>query len=122
MGKLGRALADIHLMKSPELDQTFSRFEEPGSNQVERVEYKNNCVYINQAQYFSGIQQEIWEYQVGGYQVMYKWLKDRKNQALTLPEIRHYIRIAKALELTGKYQAEIDRLYPAIEDTLPADR
>jgi predicted helicase len=118
MGKLGRALADIHLMKSPELDQTFSRFEKPGSNRVEKIEYKDDCVYINKEQYFSGIQQEIWEYQVGGYQVMNKWLKDRKNQALALPEVRHYIQIARALELTIEYQAEIDRLYPTIEDTL----
>lgn len=121
LGLLGKALAEIHLMKSPELDNTLSRFEKPGTNHVEKIKYSDNNVYINKEQYFSNIPQEIWEYRMGGYQVMDKWLKDRKGQALSLQDIHHYIRIARALELTGQYQQKIDRLYPRVEESLLAD-
>ncbi|MDQ1350233.1 MAG: hypothetical protein QG657_534 [Acidobacteriota bacterium] len=118
LGLLGKALAEIHLMKSQQLDNTFSRFEKPGSNRVEKIKYMDNRVTINEEQYFSNISQEIWEYRIGGYQVMDKWLKDRKGQALSLEDIHHYIRIARALELTGQYQQKIDRLYPQVEESL----
>ncbi|UCH98656.1 MAG: hypothetical protein JSV88_11190, partial [Candidatus Aminicenantes bacterium] len=36
----------------------------------------------------------MWEYHIGGYQVMAKWLKDRKKRPLSLEDIRHYIKIA----------------------------
>ena len=61
---------------------------------------------------------EIWEYQIGGYQVMHKWLKDRKERVLTLEDIQIYIKIAKALQLTIEYQKKIDKLYPKVEKKL----
>jgi predicted helicase len=120
IGHLGHRLAEIHLLKSKELEQTFSRFEKSGDKAVKKVVYEaeNQRVYINAEQYFSNIDKEIWEYQVGGYQVMQKWLKDRKGRTLTLEEIRHYIKIAKALQLTIQYQQQIDALYSKIEENL----
>ena len=120
MGKLGQQLADIHLMKSSELSQTFSRFEVSGNSIVKKVKYEENekNVYINDSQYFSNIDKEIWEYQVGGYQVMEKWLKDRKKRQLSLEDIQHYIKIARALQLTIQYQQKIDELYDEVEKNL----
>ena len=40
-------------------------------------------VYINKAQYFEGIDREVWEFHIGGYQVLQKWLKDRKGRTLS---------------------------------------
>lgn len=34
-------------------------------------------VYFNKEQYFEGISNVVWEYQIGAYQVMAKYLKDR---------------------------------------------
>jgi predicted helicase len=119
LAKLGRALADIHLMKSPDLDDTFARFEKAGTNQVKKVKYDDDGrVFINNDQYFFPIPPEIWQYQIGGYQVMHKWLKDRKGRSLSLEDIRHYIRISRALQLTIRCQEKIDHLYPQVEDNL----
>jgi predicted helicase len=120
MGTLGQELADIHLMKSPQLNQTFSRYEVPGDNVIKKVTYNpgEKRVYINGKQYFSNIEKELWEYQIGGYQVMEKWLKDRKKRTLSLEDIEHYIKIARALQLTIHYQEKIDDLYPGIEENL----
>jgi hypothetical protein len=118
LAKLGRALADIHLMKSSELDDTFARFEKAGTNQVQRVKYDDPRVFINNDQYFSPIPPEIWQYRIGGYQVMHKWLKDRKGRSLSLEDIQHYIRISQALQLTIRCQEKIDHLYPQVEENL----
>jgi predicted helicase len=120
LGKLGQELAEIHLMKSPQLNQTFSRFEIEGDKLVKKVKYveTEKNVYINETQYFSNIDKEIWEYQIGGYQVMEKWLKDRKKRILSLEDIEHYIKIARALQLTIQYQGKIDVLYPGVEENL----
>ena len=93
---------------------------------VEKVRYeKRDCradharndsrVYINKGQYFAGIPKEIWEYQVGGYQVCDKWLKGRKERALLLEDIKHYCAIVTALQKTIGIQKKIDVLYPEIE-------
>jgi len=75
-------------------------------------------VYINKTQYIEGVEPEVWEYQIGGYQVLDKWLKDRKGRSLCLEHIRHYCRVVIALAKTIQVQAEIDILYPEIEQHL----
>jgi predicted helicase len=120
LGKLGRELAEIHLLKSPQLNQTFSRFDVKGDKLVKKVKYSEteNRVYINENQHFSNIDKETWEYQIGGYQVMEKWLKDRKKRTLSLEDIEHYVKIARVLQLTLQYQEKIDELYPGLEENL----
>lgn len=101
-----------------------ARFEGIGNNRMRKHRYSENeqRVYINEAQYFEGIAKEIWEYQIGGYQVMDKWLKDRKGQILSFEDIQHYCRVTTALTRTIQIQAEIDRLYPQVEkDTLAVE-
>ena len=57
-----------------------------GSNTVEKVRYdeENRRVYFNKEQYFDGVSKAVWAYQIGGYQVMAKYLKDRKKRELSL--------------------------------------
>ena len=134
MGKLGQELADIHLMKSDKLNKSFSRFEISGNNTVKKVEYipvgaglapaqkkdskENGKVFINKTQYFSDIDKDIWDFQIGDHKIMYDWLKSRKNRTLYSEQIQNYIKIAQALKLTIKYHKKIDRLYPQIEKDL----
>ena len=50
----------------------------------------------------------MWEYQIGAYQVMAKYLKDRKKRELSLEDIGHYRRVAKAIERTIEVQGKVD--------------
>jgi predicted helicase len=70
-------------------------------------------VYINKTQYFEGIEPEVWEFQVGGYQVLDKWLKDRKGRKLTFDDLFHWQKIVVALKQTMRLMGEIDELIPA---------
>jgi len=124
LAALGQRLVDLHLLRSSKLDPPIARFQSEGDNRVQtgkkglRYEPNAQWVYINEEQYFEGVPVEVWEYQIGGYQVCHKWLKDRKDRCLTLDEIKIYCRIVTALAKTIAIQAEIDTLYPEVEKSL----
>jgi predicted helicase len=118
LAKLGEKLVDLHLLKSKELEQPVARFQGKGNGKVEKPKYEKSRVYINAIQYFDGVKPEVWEYQIGGYQVCDKWLKDRKGRTLSLEDIKHYCKIVTALEKTIAIQKDIDKLYPKVEENL----
>jgi hypothetical protein len=81
--------------------------------------YAEGRVYLDSSKkpgisYFTGIEEEVWRFQIGGYQVLHKWLYDRRakgkepGRVLSDEDIRHYPRIAAALRETGRLMAEID--------------
>ena len=118
LGKLGKQLADLHLLKSNDLDKTISKFLGGGSNKVEKPKYENEKVWINKEKYFDGIKEEVWQYQIGGYQVCEKWLKDRKERTLSLDEIKIYCKIVTSLSKTIELQKEIDKYFEEVEKTV----
>ncbi len=110
LSELGKELVELHLLKHPSLGETGVGFTESGSDRVEKVFYDENSerVWINKEQYFDGISKDVWEYRIGAYQVMAKYLKDRKGRKLSLEEIEHYIKVAKAIERTREVQGEVE--------------
>jgi len=130
MSEYGSRLVDLHLLKSPLLDTPIARFQGKGDNRVEKPRYNpssllplskgrvggvTGCVFINKEQYFEGISQDIWGYQIGGYKVCEKWLKDRKGKELSLDEIRTYCGIVTAIQKTAGIQEAIDKVYEDLE-------
>ena len=117
MGEYGKRLVDLHLLKSAEIDQPIAKFQGKGDDRVDKLRYdeKEKRTYINESQYFEGITKEIWEYQIGGYQVCNKWLKDRKKRLLSLDDIKHYCKIVTSLQKTIEAQKAIDDIYPEVE-------
>ncbi|MCD6578960.1 hypothetical protein J7L48_05750 [bacterium] len=95
IGKLGKELADLHLLKSEKLSPPISKYYGEGNNLVEKVKYDENekRIYINKTQYFDNIEKDVHEYMIGGYQVSEKWLKSRKGKYFTTEEIKTYCHI-----------------------------
>jgi predicted helicase len=118
---LGQRLVDLHLLKSTELDQPITKYQGQGTDHIitkPRYAEDEQRVYINSNHYFEGISPELWHYQVGGYQVLDKYLKDRKGRPMEDP--RYYIRVATSLAKTIVIQHDLDALYPAVEKDLIA--
>ncbi len=114
----GEELVALHLMESPLLHETITRYPEKGSDEVGRVRYveptdeRPGLVYINKTQYFEGVEPEVWEFQIGGYQVLHKWLKDRKGRQLLFDDLLHYQKIVVVLKETMRLMEEIDEVVP----------
>ena len=106
----GAVLVALHLMESPLLNNLITKYEVKGEHLVEKINYdeKTQRVSINKTQYFEGVPPEVWNFQVGGYQVCEKWLKDRKGRKLTIDDITHYQKIIVALKETIRLMNEID--------------
>ncbi len=115
IGGYGKRLVNLHLLKSNELDQPIAKFQGKGDNKVEKVKYGQGKVYINSDQHFEGILPEVWEYQIGGYQVCDKWLKDRKGRILSLDDIRHYCKVVTSIGKTIEFQKAIDEIFSEVE-------
>jgi len=116
MADYGKRLVDLQLLKSSEIDPPIAKFQGKGDNRVERLRYEPTRLFINENQYFEGIEPEVFEYQIGGYQVCEKWLKDRKDRKLSLDDIKHYCTIVTALAKTIEIQKTIDTFYPKVEN------
>lgn len=116
LAQKGEELVKLHLMESKKLNKLITKYQGDGDDAVTQVTYKptEQRIYINKEQYFSGISPEVWEFKIGGYQVLEKWLKDRKNakRSLSFDDILHYQRVVVALKETREIMGEIDELIP----------
>ena len=117
LAALGQRLIDSHLLRdiSPaEVAPTRTRvsavhrFEGEGDGVVAQVRYSDGQIWINPTQYFTDVPAEVWEYEIGAYQVCEKWLKDRRGEVLSHAEVRQYRAILVAVAETLRVMAEID--------------
>jgi type I restriction-modification system DNA methylase subunit len=106
----GTELRQLHLLESPKVNKFITSYPEDGSNLVEKITYKDGKVFINAQQYFGGVSEIVWNFWIGGYQPVQKWLKDRKGRTLTNEDIEHYQKMIVALAETDRIIKEIDRI------------
>jgi len=120
LSALGEELVNLHLLKSQKLGNPIAKYSGTGEDAVEKVKYveQEHRVYINPNKYFENIIPEVFAYQIGGYQVLNKWLKDRTGRVLTLSEIEQYCKIITALSETIELQKKIDEVYESVEKSI----
>jgi len=111
----GEKLASLQMMEKE--GPSVVKYPVPGNNKVDQISYvepdKENGkgkVWINNEQYFEGVNPDIWQFHVGGYQVCQKWLKDRKGMYLEYDDLNHYQKIVSAISETIKIMNEIDEI------------
>ena len=116
---LGKQLVKLHLMEQH--PAPITRFPLGGDNQVVRGYPKYTVptpsgeagrIYINKTQYIAGVEPEVWDFQIGGYQVLHKWLKDRRGRILSYNDLHHYQQIVVILKETMHLMAEVDETIP----------
>jgi predicted helicase len=117
---LGKELVGLHLLESPQVGQFITRYPVAGDNRLEKgyPKYvppqndKPGRIHINKSQFFEGISPEVWEFLIGGYQVLDKWLKDRQGRQLSHDDLTHYQQVAVALQKTIEWMEKIDDAIP----------
>jgi predicted helicase len=111
---LGWALVEAHLLR--ELPhRKLATYHGKGDHRVEAVRYapQEQAFWINKAQCFKPVPQAVWDFHIGGYQVLDKYLKSRKGRVLSLDEINHVGAVADSLAFTIEQMAKIDKAYRA---------
>lgn len=70
---------------------------------------------INATSGFSGVSQVVWQHTIGGYQVLHKWLDDRRKaeRSLSDDDIAHWRRIYAALDATQALMGQVDQAIAA---------
>ena len=113
--KLGRDLALLHMMKA-ETDNILS-FPHSGDDRFITVEYiryispdggEKGRVWINDKQYFEGVEQDVWDFTIGGYRPVEKWLEKREGRTLSFEDVEYYGRICSVLKKTLGVMSKID--------------
>jgi type I restriction-modification system DNA methylase subunit len=118
MAELGSELAALHLLKSKALNNPIAKYRGSGEDLIGKPVYdeERQIVFINPTKYFEGISREVWEYHIGGYQVMQKYLKDRKDRQMSDPAT--YCRIATAISITIEIQQKLAPLFEQLEKAI----
>jgi len=109
---LGNNLIDIHLCKTETINSKFANYgiyKGKGDNIVSKIEYFDNKLYINQNQYFDNVPENIFSFYIGGYQVLDKYLKERKNRSI-YSDFEQIETIVKIIANTIEIMQEIDLL------------
>ncbi|MFN7210424.1 MAG: type ISP restriction/modification enzyme, partial [Aggregatilineales bacterium] len=110
LAEIGGRLVALHLLK--QAPSTRPNFPVSGDNRVGRrhPRYAEGRIYLNERQYFEGVSEAVWRFQIGGYQVAEKWLKERRERALNYDELEHYRSVVGVLAETLALMAEIDAI------------
>ena len=77
-------------------------------------------VYLNDTTCWRNVPVPVWEYTIGGYQVIKKWLSYREKpllgRGLTVAEVRYVTETARRIAALLAMQAELDGNYGGIRD------
>lgn len=109
LSDLGQKLIILHLMKAKLSDDELYRKLNTNENHIidlNHTKFKPNeqRLFINENAYFQGVSEEIWDYKIGGYQVLDKYLKSHKDENI---DYVHFSKIIKILQETIKLENEL---------------
>lgn len=107
--KLGEELIDLHLLKK--VPQSNAGYPNKGEHKISYSKYneEEKRIYINEKQYFENVKKEVYNYSIGGYKPIEKYIKAR--DILTLKDISHLIKVIAVIERTIYLQEEIDKVW-----------
>jgi len=113
LAKLGEQLVNAHTQIKVSDNIEFEKkinFLSDGDNIILKPEYFNNKLYINKTQYFEPIPETVYNYYIGGYQVLDKYIKDRKNREISLTDVETIKNIVNVINFTIHKMIEVDKL------------
>ncbi len=112
LAHIANELITLHLFESPKLNRYITQYVGRLDNEVKNISWSNNTVWLNKERSsgFNGVSEQVWNFNIGSYQVCEKWLKDRKGRKLFKEDIEHYSKIIVSISETIRLMAEIDKV------------
>ena len=87
LAALGWRLVQAHLLRDIPAQPRVEITRGPGAVDQPAYNAPEQRLYINPQQYFAPVPPDVWNFHIGGYQVLDKYLKSRKGRELSLDEI-----------------------------------
>lgn len=110
--KLGEELYNLHLGNlkiQKEVGEPMFKDNKNKNEKIVKAIYNENekDLFVNESLYFKNVDKEVWEYKIGGYQVLDKYLKSHKNENI---DYEHFENVIKILTHSIEIEAEISKL------------
>ncbi|GAA9035950.1 DNA methyltransferase [Helicobacter pylori] len=109
---LGIELIGLHVLNQESLNYSFEKLKDATIGEscyieahernpiIKKPSHNEQRLYINHSAYFSGVSQEIYDYRIGGYCVLDKYLKSHKNESCDFDHVTRIIKvIARTIEI-----------------------
>ncbi|WRC34390.1 N-6 DNA methylase [Helicobacter pylori] len=111
---LGIELIGLHVLNKESLNHSFEKLKDATIGEscykeshdcnpiIKKPTYNESDqrLYINHSAYFRGVSQEIYDYRIGGYGVLDKYLKSHKNEPCDFDHVSSIIKvIARTIEI-----------------------
>lgn len=113
LSKLGLKLVNLHLLKNDELDfnvgEALFKDIKNKNFKIQKIKYNKDVkeLFINESLYFNKVSPEIYEFKIGGYAVLDKYLKSHKEEDI---DHKYFTLIIQTLDETLKIQDEISKI------------
>ncbi|GAA8523120.1 hypothetical protein KKKH9_07290 [Helicobacter pylori] len=109
---LGIELIGLHVLNQESLNYSFEKLKDATIGEscyieahkpdpiIKKPSHNEQRLYINHSTYFSGVSQEIYDYRIGGYCVLDKYLKSHKDEPCDFDHVTRIIKIiARTIEI-----------------------
>ncbi|GAA8584991.1 DNA methyltransferase [Helicobacter pylori] len=102
---LGIELIGLHVLNQESLNYSFEKLKDATIGEsgyieahernpiIKKPSHNEQRLYINHSAYFSGVSQEIYDYRIGGYCVLDKYLKSHKNESCDFDHVSNIIKV-----------------------------
>ncbi|MDB8542513.1 N-6 DNA methylase [Turicibacter sanguinis] len=108
---LGNKLMKIHLT-----DNSKESTHSVAKVVLDSYAYNKNKkqIILNKTYILNDIEEDIWNYEIGGYKPLQKWLKDRKGISISMSMFNEYEEIIQIINKTKSISEQIDCILKSI--------
>lgn len=110
--KFGGELMQLHLSNIDNSENNSQECCNLLDKTIEKITYINRNVYINKYDSFTGLDDNIWNFTMCGYQPIQKYLKDRRGErinSITISKVQYMIAaIRRTIEIMDEIDAVIE--------------
>ena len=100
----GSRLRNLHLLREDKEAQLAIEAADPADMVIGKVKYADGWLHINATTRIGAILEPVWNYRIGGYQVLDKWFKSHRGEVFDEEKYTHICKVVFALEMTTVYQ------------------
>ena len=107
----GECLRKLHLMQVKTPAELSIDPNDSDDMEICSIKYKDGVLRLNAKKSVFGISNDVWNYRIGGYQVLDKWFKSHKGETFTIESFEHISNVVGLLAETIEVQESLRRMH-----------